>query len=227
MILILAATRGEARLLLKYLDPVKKDGVYHFRGNIGGQNAALYLTRPGVDSPAGVRRFLRLYKPDLVISTGACASLTSELARYAPVKITEITAPGEGLVQLGPGGLRSVTVQHLVTDDKTKAGLRQQTGADVLDMESYALAKIFQEQEFAALQTVIVRVVDDLPGEESYLEQEKKLREWTLRTPSGRLKWRDKLRFGLWDYLCVLRRRGAVARAIFQAVQAAMLDQKR
>lgn len=226
MNLILAATRVEARFLLKHLSPVKKDGVYHFRGRIDGKNAALYLTRPGVDSPAGVRRFLRLYKPDLVIATGTCASLTSEFGHLQAVTITGVTAPGQGYITVGSGGKKCVSVRHLVADDKTKADLRQQTGADVLDMESYALAKIFSEQEFAALQTQFVRVVDDLPNEENYLKQEKRLRELTMLTPSGKLKWREIFRFGPWDYLYILRRRRVVARAVFQVVRKTLKNQK-
>lgn len=224
MNLILAATRVEARFFLEHLTPVKKDGVYHFRGHIGGKNTALYLTRPGVDSPSGVRRFLRLYKANRVISTGACASLTSELTRYQPVEITEVVAPGEKILLCGKGGYRSVSVQHLVTDDSTKADLRAQTGANVLDMESYVLAKIFSESEFVGLYARMIRVVDDLPNEESYLSQERKLRELTLRTPSARLRFSEIVRFGLWDYICILRRRRAVAKAIIRAVSNALRD---
>lgn len=228
MIGILIATKAEARSFLKYLTPLKKDGVYHYRGNIAGVSAALYLTRPGVSSPATLRRFLKLYAYDRIISTGACASLTSELPRLGIARIAEVAAPGKPNLVVAHGVLpeqttgdlayrRAVSVTHLVTDDNTKADLRTQTGAATLDMESYTIAKIMAEKEFARLPFSIVRVVDDLPGEESYLLKEKAMREITLRTPSGKLPPGEIWRFGMWDYFYIWYRRRALARQIFAA----------
>ena len=214
---ILIATKGEAHFFLKHLAPIKKDGIYHYRGTIAGKNRALYLTRPGVAAKEQLRRFLRLYTFEHVISTGACGNLTSELKRHDAVPIGFATAPGQKTIPIVASGRTSVSVNHLVADDNVKADLRQQTGADILDMETYTIAAIMTEKEFSKIPFTAMRVVDDLPGEENYLIKEKMLRDMTAATPSGRPRWRDIWAFGLWDYLRVSTRRHAVARAIFEA----------
>lgn len=218
MIAILIATKAEAHFFLKHLAPVKKDGIYHYRGTIDGRNTALYLTRPGVAAKEQLRRFLRLYAWDAVVSTGACGNLTSELKRYDTVQIAYAAAPGQKMLTLARSGLTSVSVSHLVSDDKTKADLRAQTGAAVLDMETYTIAAIMAERDFARIPFSAVRVVDDLPGEENYLLKEKMLRAMTAATPSGKVKWGDIWRFGVWDYFRITLRRHSTARAIFAAV---------
>jgi nucleoside phosphorylase len=218
VIAILIATKIEAHFFLKQLSPVKKDGVYHYRGMIGGRNAALYLTRPGVAAKEQLRRFLRLYNLDAVISTGTCANLTSELKRYDTVKISDVTASGKKNLTIAREGRTAVSVTHLIVDDNTKADLRAQTRADILDMETYTISAIMAEPDFARLPFSAVRVVDDLPGEENYLLKEKMLREMTATTPSGRMKLSDIWRFGIWDYFRITMRRHRIAHTIFAAV---------
>lgn len=219
MIAILTATKAEAQHLLRTLEPVKQEGIFHYRGKIGQAPAVLYLTRAGVASREQLRRFLRLYQTDLVISTGACASLTSELAQLQAVKIGAATNHEKRFINIAADGRRCVTVPHLVTGDAAKASLRGLTQADVLDMETWTIASVMQEKEFAARRFVAVRVVDDLPGENRYLEKEKQLRELTVRTPSGRPRLKDILRFGIWDFFVITLRRYRVSAAILRAVR--------
>jgi nucleoside phosphorylase len=218
---ILIATKSEAAFFLKHLSPVKKDGIYHYRGSISGKNTALYLTRPGVAAKEQLRRFLRLYTFERVVSTGACGNLTSELKRHDVVPIANAAHPAKKNIVIAQTGRTAVSVEHLVTTDNAKADLRAQTGADIIDMETYAIAEIMAEKEFAKLPFTAIRVVDDLPGEENYLIKEKMLREMTATTPSGKPRWRDIWAFGVWDYVRITARRHAVARAIFDAVNQA------
>lgn len=220
MIAVLVATRVEAHKLLRQMTPTpaRLEGIFHYRGKIAGRPAVLFLTRPGVGSREQVRRFLRLYKTDLVIVAGACASLTSELRSLQAVHIGSVTDVDRNWLQLQSGAAKCVSVDHLVKTDAEKALLRDRTGADVLDMETWTLAKILSEEEFAARRFVAVRVVDDLPGEEQWLNREQQLRDWTARRPSGRLRLREVLRFGLWDFLSIQLRRRRVATAICRAV---------
>lgn len=218
MIAILVATRLEARYLLQSLAPVKQEGIFHYRGQIAGKPVVLFLTRPGVYSQEQVRRFLRLYPTDLVLMTGACAALTSELHLFQPALIAAATNPDKKWFTVGDTGYKCVSVGHLVSDDTTKQLLRDRTGADVLDMETWTLAKILSEPEFATRRAVALRVVGDLPGETLLLEKERKLRELAARTPSGRLGFATLLRFGVWDFLWITLRRRRIAAAIARAV---------
>lgn len=225
MIAILVATRHEARYLLKRLAPAKHEGIFHYRGLLAGRPVVLFLTRPGVYSQEQVRRFLRLYPTELIIVTGACAALTSEFHLLQSVPIAAVTNPDKKWLTLSDTGAKCVSVGHLVSDDAAKQLLRDRTGADVLDMETWVLAKILSEPEFVARRAVAIRVVGDLPGEALLLEKERRLRELTARTPSGKLGFFAVLRFGVWDFLLVTRRRRQVAAAIAQAVVKAMVGQ--
>lgn len=218
MIAVLVATRVEAQQLLRRLSPVKSDGIFHYRGKIAGKPAVLFLTRPGVGSLEQVRRFLRLYSTNLVISTGACGSLTSELRPLQLVHIGSVTNSDREWLQLQNGKTRCVSVGHLVIGDAEKALLRERTGADVLDMETWTIARILNEPEFISRRSVFVRVVNDLPGDESWLKKEQQLRDLTARRPSGRLTFAEIIRFGLWDFVALLWRRRKVAAAIGRVV---------
>jgi nucleoside phosphorylase len=217
---IILATRNEASRLLPGLSAVKDSGIFHYRGTLADRNVVLYITRPGVASKEQVRRFLRLYKYDRAILAGSCASLSAALTHLQTVRVAQAVSPGEKTFTLADSGVRAVSVRHLVVDDASKADLRAQTGADILDMETHTLAQLFSEAEFAALPFAAVRVIDDLAGEEKYLQKERALREMTLRTPTGRAGFTDILRLGLWDFALIMLRRRRVAAAIQRAVVA-------
>lgn len=226
MIALLTATRTEAHFLLRSLRPVKTSGIYHYRGTLGGKQAALFLTRPGVHSREQVRRFLRLHRYDAIISCGSCASLTAELAHLHSVLVGSAVTPGEKWVTIATGARKCVTVGHIVVDDASKALLRETSGADILDMETYTLARIAGEKEFAAIPFYALRIVDDLAGEELYLKKEQMLREMTAGKPTGRPALRDILRLGIWDYARIIWRRHRVARAIATAVEERVIGLK-
>ncbi|MBV6493364.1 MAG: hypothetical protein LDLANPLL_01380 [Turneriella sp.] len=219
MTAILIATKGEAYFFLKKLSSVKKEGIFHYRGIINGKKIALYLTRPGVRAKEQLRRFLRLYPWRNIIATGTCANLTSTLSHGDAVQIGCAVNADASTLQIAPTGVTAVSIEALVVKDSTKADLRSRTNADVLDMETYTIASVMAEAEFAKIPWSAIRVVDDTPGEEKYLLKEQMLREMLTNTPSGKLKWRDIWAFGVWDYIRILLRRHQMAKAIFTAVQ--------
>lgn len=226
MIALLAATRAEAHFLLKQMRGVKAAGIFHYRGRFADKEAALFLTRPGVHSREQVRRFLRLHRYDAIINCGACASLTAELAHLNGVLVGAVVSPGGKWLTIATGARKCVSVSHLVADDASKALLRETSGADILDMETYTLAGIAAEKEFAAMPFYAVRVVDDLAGEELYLKKEQMSREMAAGKPTGRPALRDILRLGIWDYTRILWRRHRVARAIATAVERVIIGLK-
>jgi hypothetical protein len=85
-------------------------------------------------------------------------------------------------------------------------------------METWTIARILNEPEFISRRSVFVRVVNDLPGDESWLKKEQQLRDLTARRPSGRLTFAEIIRFGLWDFVALLWRRRKVAAAIGRVV---------
>jgi len=202
---ILVATRAEAQILLKKSYGFKKDGIYHFRTKLAGRETAIYLTRPGIPAKEQMRRFLRLYQFEAIISTGTAASLTAEFKHLDIVEVTDM--------------VRVATVSHLVTRDSDKAEIHSRTKAALLDMETETIQAIFSESEFRALKLCILRLVDDLPGEENYLEKEKLLRSLPTRPALNQI-----IRFGIWDYFRILWRRHKIALAIGRAVRDKIVD---
>lgn len=221
MIAVLVATRTEARHLLRHMAAVKREGIFHYRGSLAGKPAALFLTRPGVASREQLRRFLRLYTTDLVIAAGACGSLTGELRPLQAVQIAAVTNADRQWIQLPGGTVRCVSVDHLVASDEQKQLLRERTGADVIDMETWAVASVLREYEFASRRFLAVRIVDDLPGDQLWLAKEQRLRDLTARRPSARLTPAEIVRFGLWDFFAIKQRRKRVSAALYRAVAAA------
>lgn len=219
---ILIATHAEASPLLRLLKAVKDRGIYHYRGEYAQRNVALYILRVGVGSKEQLRRFLRLYPFDAIIHVGAAASLTATLTHAKAVHISEVCAPGEKNLVIAPSGTRAVSVRHLVINDSEKADLRAQTGADVLDMETFTVAQIMAEREFSSLPYRAVRVIDDLPGEERYLQRESELRDAGARLPRRRWALSEILRFGLWDFIHIQWRRRKIATEIYRQVKLAL-----
>lgn len=222
MTAIIIATRNEASGVLRHLSAVKDSGIYHYRGRFAGHPCALYICRPGVGSKEQLRRFLRLTRYGRVLLVGSAASLTAKLTHLQCVRVAQSTAPGEKILTVHDSGARSVSVRHLVADDATKADLRAMTGADILDMETYSAAQVMAEKEFATMPFTAFRVIDDLPGEENYLNKERRLREMALHHPRGNPPLSAILRFGMWDYLRIQLRRRRVAAAIQRAVAEAL-----
>jgi nucleoside phosphorylase len=217
---ILVATRGEAEMLIRRLTRTKKEGIHHYRGQIDGRSVAVYLTRPGIYSREQLRRFLRLYTFERIVSTGAVAALTTEFQRLDIVNIAETTTTDRRIITVSAEGRRVVTVPHLIQADAEKAHLRELTRAHVLDMETNTIAQIMAEAEFARIPFSALRVVDDLPGDALYLKKESQLRDITLRNPAKRLSIHEIIRFGIVDYWKISWRRRQVALAIFRAVKA-------
>jgi nucleoside phosphorylase len=220
VIAVLVATQVEAQRLLRHMAAVKSKGIFHYRGKFADKPAAFFLTHPGVRSIEQVRRFLRLYDTDLVVSTGTCSSLTSNLRLLQPVLVGSVTNADCDWLQLQNAGVKCVSVRRAVRSDAERALLRERTGAEILDRETWSVAKIMSEAEFALRRFVAVRIVGVLPGEENWLNKEQQLRDLSARRPSGRLKPAEIVRFGIWDFFSIQARRRRVALAIERAVAA-------
>lgn len=145
-------------------------------GELAGKVVAIALTGPGRTAAArGARLLLDGHRPSWVLSAGFGGALTSDLTRGDSVLAAEIV-DGEGgqsftidvVVPPDPGRPghrvlpgRLVTVDRIARTVADKAALRDRTGADVVDMETFAVAELCGARD---LHFLSIRVISDEAG---------------------------------------------------------------
>ena len=153
-------------------------------GYCGDKRVLLCRTGVGKRAEGALRAVLEGHRPWLVLSVGVCGALDPELragdlvlcesVRAAP-SVDPQAAPvrsGEGLLSqalaaAGAAGLRvrvgqSLTVERVAGDAAEKDALRESTGLDVVEMESYWVGMVARE---SGLPFLTARVVLDEQGD--------------------------------------------------------------
>ncbi len=141
-------------------------------GEIGGKIVASIVTGPGRAAAArGAGLLLGGHRPNWIISAGFGGALNPELKRDDLVIGSVVVGPeGDRTTidfQLGAPSVAGVqsgiitTVDAIVRTAEEKAELRARTGADVVDMETSAVAMICAERNIRFLP---IRVVSDEAG---------------------------------------------------------------
>jgi len=169
---IVAAMSIEVGFLTDRLTRVRKyAGPRHsvIEGEAGGKIVALIVGGMG-RGPAAEATSVLIdgHRPRWVVSAGFAGALDPALQRYDAVLPGEVVtleggrfavdaldAPGRGPRTRGG---RLVTVDAIVRTAAEKAALREKTGADLVDMETSAVAEVCRER---AARFLAVRVVSD------------------------------------------------------------------
>ena len=173
---VVAATPIEvAPLLARFADVRKYAGpkVTVIEGVIAGKLVALVLTGMGrARAQRGAEVLLDGHRPRWIVSAGFGGALDPALRRNDVVLPREVVnlegrafaidlaVPPEAEAQGLKTG-RLVTVDDLVRKASDKAALREKTGADVVDMETSAIAALCEERSVKFLS---VRVISDEAG---------------------------------------------------------------
>lgn len=170
---VVAALGIEVGFLTDRLKKVRKySGPHHkvIEGEAGGKLIALVVG--GAGRPAARRATGLLidgHRPRWVLSAGFAGALDPALNRNAIVSPAEVLDPDGQAVPLGesPSHPADVTPRRLLTVDAIvrtaaeKATLRERFGADLVDMETAAVAAVCRERSVPCLS---VRVVSDEAG---------------------------------------------------------------
>jgi adenosylhomocysteine nucleosidase len=177
---VVAALGIEVGFLTDRLKRVRKyAGAHHkvIEGEAGGKLVALIVGGPG---RAAARRATGLlldgHRPRWVLSAGFAGALDPALKRNDAVLPSEVlepdgpcfslgvvVPPGDGPEAPGPriGSGRLLTVDAIVRTAAEKAALRDRYAADLVDMESSAVAAVCSERSVRFLS---VRVITDEAG---------------------------------------------------------------
>jgi adenosylhomocysteine nucleosidase len=179
---IVAALSIEVGFLLDRLAKVRKyagPGHTIIEGEAAGKVVALIITGPGRDAARrGARLLLDGHRPRWVVSAGFAGALDPTLARYDLVMANEVldregqrftidvAVPPEGNRPRVRSG-RLLTVDEVVRTAAEKAALREQSGADLVDMETSAVAALCSERlvRFLSIRVISDEAQVDLPPE--------------------------------------------------------------
>ncbi len=172
---LVAALSIEVAPLLDRLTNVRKYTTARrtvIEGELAGKIVAAIITGPGRNAATkGANHLLIGHRPKWVVSAGFAGALNPSLRRDDIVLANEIIDPegaryvidlamqDDPTARVGSGKL--ATVDAIVRTAEEKSRLRELTGADVVDMETSAVAAVCRERGFLLLS---VRVISDEAG---------------------------------------------------------------
>jgi adenosylhomocysteine nucleosidase len=170
-----------APLLARFNDTRKFSAERHtvVEGYCGGKLTTLIVAGPGRKSAdKGAALLLAGHRPRWLLSIGFAGALDPALKRFDVVIPSVILEPDGTRIEVGlglpddPGGTSNrpatlATLDSIVRTAAEKAELRAKTGADVVDMETSAIARASAERgvRFLAIRIVSDTANEDLPPE--------------------------------------------------------------
>lgn len=178
--LVAALPMEAAPLLAQLQDRRKYRGVGQpiIEGEIQGQVVAVVLTGPGrLAASRGTRTLLDGHRPRWVVSAGFAGALNPGLKQGDVVVPNEVVDESGGKIRLGvrlpesspsdPRSGRLLTVDRIIRTAAEKAELHRKTGADLVDMETWAVAEACGQRgvRFLSVRIVSDDAHSDLPPE--------------------------------------------------------------
>lgn len=181
MIALVAAMDAEVRSVRRHFNfrDKQRDGALTFQTGVTRDNHEFVLALSGVGQPnaaVAAERLLNDFQLTAVISFGVAGALVdrftlgeitiatdvielhsgrvhcdSELSRISGSVIDELGYPCSSTT--------SLTVTHVVSDPADKARLHSETGAETVEMESYAIGRLASE---AGVPFAVIRAISDL-----------------------------------------------------------------
>lgn len=138
-------------------------------GELAGKIVAMVISGPGSSAARrGAELLLAGHRPRWIVSAGFAGGLNPALARNDLVLPREVIDLKRNLIPIGgdlpplsgvgPEGGRLLTVDRVIVRSVEKVELRKTYGADLVDMETSALAALARER---ALRFLSVRVISD------------------------------------------------------------------
>jgi len=156
-------------------------GLTFHEGTIAGRRVAWVVSGTGIERG---RRACRLlidgHRPRLIVSAGFAGALSEGVERGQVVTAGRALRTDSDPIDLAPAvataalpHLTVVTVDHVICTPTDKRALAAATGADLVDMETWGVARVAHDAglECVGLRVVSDSVAEDLPNEMAELVQ--------------------------------------------------------
>lgn len=147
------------------------NGLTIHAGRVAGRRVAWSVAGVG-EEPASRAALLLVdgHRPGLLVSAGFAGGLDPALPRGAVVRPARVIHAGSAAaVELAAGqqGVVACTTDRIVRSAGEKQDLRDRTAADVVDMETFAVAQVAADRMLpcAAVRVVSDTALEDLPRE--------------------------------------------------------------
>jgi adenosylhomocysteine nucleosidase len=145
-------------------------GIVFREGRVAGRRVAWCVAGVGREAAArAARRLILGHRPQLVVSAGFAGGLAPDLARGSLVRAAWVTLPDRSkqlrLARTAPANGRDLTIvttDRVLMTPEEKADLRTVSGADAVDMETFAVAEVAAAEGLACGS---LRVISDDAGQ--------------------------------------------------------------
>lgn len=149
---------------------LRAGGLVFREGHVAGRRVAWCLAGVGRDAAArAAQRLILGHRPRLVISAGFAGGLDPDLVRGSLIRATRVTLPDGSqplplahAIPTNGRDLTLVTADRILTTPAEKAGLHAASGADAVDMETFAVAQVAAAE---GLPCGSLRVISDDSGQ--------------------------------------------------------------
>ena len=150
---------------MKQTQTTQGNGFKYHQGLLAGRNYVLVESGVGCERALqATDHLLSIFKPGRILSAGFAGALDPQLTRHAIYWPTRIISADDAIpVPDGKHPKTLLTVDQVADTREEKRRLREATGADLVDMESYAVARYCREKNIPFQS---VRIVFDLADEE-------------------------------------------------------------
>ena len=185
MIGLIVALYEESRALLSQLSFTRIHSVGQYIGNLQGMPVSLYLCGPGLKKRGQFFKWLKQHRFDRILNIGYAGCMKSGFQTGQACHIQLLKRIGQKNIHLnGNQGNILFTADEVIginenqQSDHTKKYYFDQTQASLIDMESYKIAETLSEFGFDLSNFDVIKIVDDLLDDESYLNKEKRFRNF-------------------------------------------------
>lgn len=248
MVAVVAALYDEAYLLLKELSYDNTYGVRQYRGLYKGVQLHVYLMRPGIKGINKLIKFCQHQPFSSVVNVGFAGALTKEnrigeikkvdyVIDFSTMKKSESrfayhfnSNTTEYFTKIPEESITAkktilLTAPYPVFDSLEKEDIHLRTAADLVDMEGYKLAQIFETHKIRAPLTLI-KITGDSFDDHSYLKQEQQFQSFfSSRSFFTRIKIIFKT--GLLNSISIYKRKRLLQKQFLKAVNDYLDKQRR
>lgn len=149
---------------MKKVQTSSGNGLTYHRGLLGWKHFILVVSGVGQEKARKATEALHeVFQPKCILSAGFAGALDPSLHRNVVFQPKEVLSAEQSLEVPQGQSMRLLTCDHLIDTVAEKQRLWKETGANLVDMESFAVAQYCQSHRVAFSS---IRIVFDLANEE-------------------------------------------------------------